>query len=315
MNMENGTEVVGRRRTTEQTIQMLREVLDGEPYSVVSARRGISRSAVERRVKALAVQITQAVGVEGLQAEGAAFVQRLRARRDAILASLERFDPERRGSRRAARVLTVEEVRLGALRVRSRSSRPNHDLALYHLLFATGMRPLEIARLKVGDYLQEDGEVRRESLVRADVAINGKERPLLFAHRRLDEALAAYLDERGRAGHGLGSSGSWRGFDPGSALFLDAAGNSYPITPNGLAGQDRHVCRALLEVYRRVFRQADMPSLSAQSARLTLMSRMYARGADEEQVGLVLGIADRSAVREQLPRPRAPLRQLLDDPE
>ena len=59
--MEDGTQVVGRRRTTEQTIQMLREVLDGEPYSAVSARRGISRSAVERRVKALAVQITKAL--------------------------------------------------------------------------------------------------------------------------------------------------------------------------------------------------------------------------------------------------------------
>ncbi|WP_284620552.1 site-specific integrase [Aquabacterium humicola] len=312
--MDNGT-VGGRRRTTEQTIQMLREVLNGEPYSAVSARRGISRSAVERRVKALAVQITQAVGVDGLQAEGAAFVQRLRARRDAILASLERFDPERRGSRRAARVLAVEEVRLGALRVRSRSSRPNHDLALYHLLFATGMRPLEIARLKVGDYLRPDGEVRRESLVRAEVAINGKERPLLFAHRRLDEALAAYLDERVNAGHGLGSPGAWRGLDPGSPLFLDAAGAAYPITSNGSAGQDRHVCRALLDIYRRLFRQADMRSLSAQSARLTLMSRMYARGADEDQVGLVLGIADRSAVREQLARPRAPLAQLLDDAE
>lgn len=311
--MDDRTEVIGRRRTTQQTIEMLREVLDGQPYSAVSARRGISRSAVERRVKALAVQITQAVGVEGLKAEGAAFVQRLRARRDAILASLERFDPERRKSQRAARVMTAEEVALGALRLRARSTRPHHDLALYHLLFATGLRPLEIARLKVGDYLQADGDVRRESMMRPEVAINGKARPLHFSHRRLDEAMANYLGERLRSGHGLGTAGAWRGLDPGSPLLLDGAGAAYPITPNGVAGQDRHVCRALLEIYRRVFRQADMQSLSAQSARLTLMSRMYARGADEEQVGLVLGIADRSAVRDQLPRPRPRLAQLLDD--
>jgi hypothetical protein len=40
---------------------------------------------------------------------------------------------------------------------------------------------------------------------------------------------------------------------------------------------------------------------------------MYERGADEDQVGEVLGIADRSAVREQLARPRPTLAHLLDE--
>ncbi len=75
----------------------------------------------------------------------------------------------------------------------------------------------------------------------------------------------------------------------------------------------RYVCRPLLEIYRKIFRQADIPGLCTQSARLTLMSRMYERGADEDQVGLVLGIADRSAVREQLPRPRPELSKVLEE--
>jgi len=87
----------------------------------------------------------------------------------------------------------------------------------------------------------------------------------------------------------------------------------YPITPNGGEGQNRYVCRPLLEIYRKIFRQADIPGLCTQSARLTLMSRMYERGADEDQVGLVLGIADRSAVREQLPRPRPELAKVLEE--
>ena len=37
------------------------------------------------------------------------------------------------------------------------------------------------------------------------------------------------------------------------------------------------------------------------------------RGADEDQVGVILGIADRSAVREQLPRPKPMLAELLDE--
>ncbi|MDE2300528.1 MAG: site-specific integrase, partial [Burkholderiales bacterium] len=241
--MEDDPETAGDRRQTLQTIQMLREVIDGDPYATVAQRWGLSRSAVDRRIKGLAVQLTQAVGVDGLQESSAAFVKRLRMHRDAILQALEHFDPAQVSSQREARVLKPDEVDLGARRVRSRSTRPLHDLALYYLPFATGLRPLEVARLTVGDYLLEDGSVRRESRVRADVAINGRDRPLFFSHRRLDEALGAYLDERLRAGHGLGAAEHWRGLDPHGPLFLGAEGEVYPITPNGGEGQNRYVCR------------------------------------------------------------------------
>lgn len=294
-------------------LQILREVIDGDPYAAVAQRWGLSRSAVDRRVKSMAVRLTHAVGVDGLHENGAAFVKRLRMHRDAIVQALEHFDPSPVSSRREARVLTHDEVDLGARRVRSRSTRPPHDLALYFLPFATGLRPLEVARLEVGDYLLEDGSVRRESRVPAGVAINGKDRPLFFNHRRLDEALGAYLEERLRAGHATGADERWRGLDPRSPLFQGADGEFYPITPNGGEGQNRSVCRPLLEIYRKIFRQADIAGLCTQSARLTLMSRMYERGADEDQVGLVLGIADRSAVREQLPRPRPALAKVLEE--
>lgn len=308
--MDQKSDKADQRR---QDIQLLREVIDGDPYATVAQRWGLSRSAVDRRVKSLAVQLTHVVGVEGLQDSGAAFVKRLRLHRDAILQALEHFDPVKMRSQREARVLTLDEVDLGARRVRIRSTRPPHDLALYYLPLATGLRPLEVARLEVGDYLLEDGSVRRESRVRGDVAINAKERPLHFNHRRLDEALSAYLDERLHAGHAKTTTDRWRSLDPRSSLFLGAHGEVYPITANGGEGQNRYVCRPLLEIYRKIFRHADIPGLCARSARLTLMSRMYERGADEDQVGLVLGIADRSAVREQLPRPRPELAKVLEE--
>jgi hypothetical protein len=62
-----------------------------------------------------------------------------------------------------------------------------------------------------------------------------------------------------------------------------------------------------------LFRYAELKGLSAQSARLTVMSRMYERGADEDQVGAILGIGERSAVRELLPRPKPTLAELLDE--
>jgi integrase len=303
---------IGRNSHGIQAAQMLREVVDGDPSAVVAARWGLSRSGVDRRVKRLAADLTRAVGVEGLRETGAAFVKRLRLHRAAVLEALERFDPAQLSRQREARVLSIEEVELGARRLRCRANRPAHDLALYHLLFATGLRPLEVARLEVRDYLGRDGRTCRESRVRQQVAINGRERPLFFAHRPLEESLAAYLDERLHAGHGLAGVQGWRGLDPRSPLFLGVDGEYYPITLNGEPGQRRFVCRPLLEAYRRIFRQAALPGLCAQSARLTLMARMHERGADESQIGLVLGISDRSAVRVQMSRSRASLADVMD---
>lgn len=102
--------------------------------------------------------------------------------------------------------------------------------------------------------------------------------------------------------------------DPGSRLFLSPSGEPYKITPNnGEPGQNRYVCRALLEIYRKLFRYAELKGLSTQSARLTVIARMYERGADEDQVGAILGIGERSAVRELLPRPKPTLAELLDE--
>jgi hypothetical protein len=87
-------------------------------------------------------------------------------------------------------------VAQGAVRIKGRTSRTWHDLALYYMLFATGLRPLEIARIEVCDYLHADGSVCSESELRADAAINGKLRPLYFSSSRLDDALTAYFRER-----------------------------------------------------------------------------------------------------------------------
>jgi integrase len=311
--MQDILEINRHHENALQSVEMLRAVVDGETYEAVAARFGVTRTAVERRIKSVAVQLTQLVGVDGLKEEGAAFVRRLRLHRDAILVALENFEPRPSVSARPARVLLPPEVIQGAVRVKGRTSRTWHDLALYYMLFATGLRPLEIARLEVRDYLHADGSVCRESELRAEAAINGKRRPLYFSSSRLDDALTAYFRERRDCGHGLGEPHIYRSLNPGSRLFLSQTGEAYMIAPNGGPGQKRYVCRTLLEIYRKLFRYAELKGLSAQSARLTVISRMYERGADEDQVGTILGIGERSAVRELLPRPKPTLAELLDE--
>jgi integrase len=300
-------------RSADISVEMLLAVLEGVTYECVAERHGVTRTAVERRVKAIAVQLCQTVGVEGLSADGAGYVQRLRQHREGIVAALTNFNPKAKADRPTPRILSADEIVVAARRVGARSDRPHHDVSLFYILFATGARPLEVARLEVRDYLTEGGEVRRTSAIRAEVAINGKSRPLFFTSTRLNDSLALYLTERLAGGLGLGEAGVFRGLDPHSRLFLSTTGEGFQITPYGQPGQRRFLCRPILETYRKLLRLADHRGVTPLSVRHTVVARLYERGADEDQIGLLMGIGDRSAVRQQFPRPRPPISDLVNE--
>ena len=309
----HNTKQEGVNDTTARSIEMLKSVIEGRTYDAVAAEFGITRTAVERRVKGIATRLSVEVGIAGLNEGGAAFVRRLRHKRIAILAALERFEPKPPCNTRQARVVSAAEIDQAVHRIRGRSSQPVRDIALFYMLFATGARPLEIARIEVQDYLDANGNVRRESELRAEATITGRSRPLFFASSKLDDALSVYLRVRLESRQGLGPTSSFRGLDPESRLFLTATGGGFQITPYGAPGQHRFLCRPILETYRKLFRYADVEGATALSVRHTVVARLYERGADEEQVGLVLGISDRSAVRGLFPRSRPTMARLVNE--
>ena len=292
---------------------MLKAVVSGDTYEAVSARFGKSRTAVERRIKAVAIELSKIACINGLNEEGAAFVRRLRLHRDAILVALESFKPAAPFGPRQTRIVSRDEIVQAAQRIKGRSSRPWHDLGLFYMLFATGARPLEIARLEVRDYLKADGTVRRESQMRAEVSISGKTRPLHFSSTKLNEVLALYIQERQSKRLCLGTSDDYRGLDPESRLFLSATGEGFKIKPYGKEGQRRFLCRPILETYGKLLRYSELEGVSALSVRRTVISLLYERGADEDQVGLLLGISERSAVRELLSRNKPSIAALVDE--
>lgn len=303
----------GPSTSVDQSIGMLKAVIGGETYDTVAARFAKSRTAVERRIKAVASQLSRSVGIEGLNIGGAAFVSRLRAHREAILCALESFSPTAPHGPRETRILSQAEVAMAVQRIKGRSSRPWHDTALFYMLFCTGARPLEIARLQVRDYLNADSTVRRASQMRPEVAISGKSRPLHFTSTRLEGALSEYLQERLAMHLGVGVPGAYRGLDPDSRLFLSSTGEGFKITPYGKDGQRRFLCRSILDTYAKLFRYSELDGVSALSARRTVIARLYERGADEDQIVLLLGISERSAARELLPRQKPSIEVLVDE--
>lgn len=293
------------------SIRMLKEVLDGRTYESVASDFGVSRTAVEKRVKGMTTRIARGAAIEGLNENSVNFIGRLRAQRKAVLEALQRFDPELALESQPPRVVTAEEINRAASLLRARSRVWKRDVALLYVIFATGARPIEIARLEVRDYLNADGTVRRRSELRSEASISSRSRPLFFSSRRLDEALADYLSERRDLHLGSGTDDSYRGLHPESRLFLSQSGEAFEIAPHR-ANERNLRCKEIQQVYRRIFRWAELRWATPLSIRHTLVARLYERGADEDQVGVILGINDRG-VRTMYPRHRPTLTQLVED--
>jgi integrase len=291
------------------SVAMLRAVVGGRSYSAVAADHGLARTSVERRVKALAIRLRHELGLEGVGDDGIVHLRRLRMWEAEVEAALARFEPLRPAPRPSPQVLSDADVRVALQRARLRSPMPTRDVALVALLFATGARPLELARMSIGDYLQEDGSVRAVSLLRAEVSVNRKERPLYFVSLGLHQALAAYLAERVKVCKASGPQGArYLGFGPDERLLLNDDWQPYKVDEfMGARGKPRFLCRAMLVTCRKVFHRVAMPGVSALTVRRTVAARLAERGADEKQIGNILGIYERKSVRGLLPRqPRSP---------
>lgn len=296
------------------SIAMLKAIIAGRTYDAVAAEHGVTRTVVERRIKALALMLSREVGIDGLNEGGLAFVHRLRQSRVAIYTALEKYTP-RLGEekKRIGRLLTDDDVTLLIERTRMRSLCPNRDVALLYVLLSTGARPLEIARLEVRDYLDPDGSVREASILREEAAVNGRSRPLFFASSKTQEAIDRYLEERLHRYPHVDRLPMFRGLVPHSRLFLTEEGHPFDIVSYGQAGQKRFLCRGILDAYRKILRRTGVEGVSALGIRRTVAARLFQRGASEDQIGEVLGIGEMKAVRELLPKGRQPLQALVRD--
>lgn len=299
--------------STRLSIAILKAVLAGETYDVAASTYGLTRTAIEHRVKRLARLLQRQVGINGLNLEATGYVHKLRAFRVEVEAAIARFEAGEAAPAAQPQVLSDKDVWTMIRRAGLRSPWPLRDMALIHVVLATGARPLEVARLEIGDYLDPDGSVRNCSEMRAVASVNRKPRPLFFRSSAAIRAIDAYLDYRlAQQGRALLAGEPYRGFDPSARLFLNDVGQPYVVHCLDAEGRPRYLCRQMLDTYRKIFKRIDMQGLSAVTLRRTVAFRLDARGADEEQIGLILGITEKQAVRELLP-PRPSMVELMTD--
>ncbi|ALS68385.1 site-specific integrase [Pandoraea apista] len=176
------------------------------------------------------------------------------------------------------------------------------DVALLLIAYGTGLAPNETAKLTVEDYLLENGEVRVHSTVRAEIAFNGKARPLFFSSPKVREVIDAYLAHRKETRQGVTIlRAAYRGLDPQSPLFLASDGAPFTFTkrvsPNGVVS---YSCESLTEIYRRLHHQAGIANGNASAARRTFAVRLHREGRSLKLIQELIGVSSLSAVKKMV---------------
>ncbi|KVO15117.1 site-specific integrase [Burkholderia ubonensis] len=176
---------------------------------------------------------------------------------------------------------------------------PVRDVALLLVFYGTGLMPNEAAKLLVSDYLEANGSVRVESAVRAEIAFNGKARPLVWANAKTCKAIDDYLAYRRVARHGVTTApAAYRGLDPHSSLFLTGEGDSFAFTRRVTGnGAISYSCETLTEIVRRLHQQAGIEGGNASAARRTFAVRLHRDGRSLKLIQELIGVSSLSAVR------------------
>lgn len=173
--------------------------------------------------------------------------------------------------------------------------------ALLLSCFGTGMKPSEMAKLVVSDYLSENGLIRTPSQVRAEIAFNGCGRPIYWINRlsNISHTLLVVMDSylATRVGSGLGRNIGvpFRGLDPSAPLFVS------------LPTSEVHPCFAHARVpfraeqvsilISRLFEQAGMAKVTTQCARRSLAIKLLRCGISPRFIGELLGLNSQRAIK------------------
>jgi site-specific recombinase XerD len=168
---------------------------------------------------------------------------------------------------------------------------PVRNVALLCCIYGTGMMLTEVARLPLYTYLKADGSILDKSCVPADIAYNGKQRPLWWSNTKVTTAIDKYLAYRVAHKHGVTTrKAAYKGLDPDSPLFYSVDGKPYKLTKRTTAtGTISYTCDSLSQLFKNLHLQAGIEGASAMSGRRTFAVRLHRHGFDLRHINELLG--------------------------
>lgn len=210
----------------------------------------------------------------------------------------------------------VEDAELDWLiKVTKAGQNARRNVAMILTLFGTGMKPGELAGLRVDDILAPDGQFRGgqppprgrpkryyQAEVRAEIAFSAHARPVRWNNRRLTSALDDYFAERLADKRGVWSDAGFRGLNPESPAFLARGTGSTGFSSATVSNE-----------LSKLFKRAGVMGGVAGSGRRTLAVKLARKGTDLRVIAEVLGHGSIAAVRKLVAGDTARLGDILKD--
>ncbi|CAM2195975.1 protein of unknown function [Paraburkholderia kururiensis] len=136
-------------------------------------------------------------------------------------------------------------------------------------------------------------------MVRAEIAFNGKARPLVWSNVKLCRAIDEYLVYRRVARHGVTTApAAYRGLDPHGSLFRASDGEPFTFTRRVTgSGTISYSCETLTEIVRRLHYQAGIEGGNASAARRSFAVQLHRQGRSLKLIQTLIGVSSLSAVK------------------
>lgn len=182
----------------------------------------------------------------------------------------------------------------------SHGSLGHRNVAIIWMLFGSGLRINEVAKLKIKDIIRESGELRTTFIIKGSYTKTGKARAAYILARKHRQAIERWIDELIDEAVCLSGEPGFRGLRPDWPLFaITKKGNSW----RHMAFRDKKykdsegntrttkVCSSMQTLVSEIFKNSGFPS-GTHSGRRALATWLDAKNVDLETIQRILGHED-----------------------
>ena len=188
-----------------------------------------------------------------------------------------------------AKPVIVEDADLSHLVkiIRATSCNSLRNIALIYTLFGTGMKPSEIASLKISDYLDKNGQPKKDTVIRAEISFNGRERPLMWVNKQIVSSINEYLSKSNKE-------------NKERYLFLSNTGEGFTAA-------------GLTNLLNKLIAGAGLEGCNTNSARHTLAVKLHRNHIDLATINKILGQSSLTATKKMCQGDTARLSSLVEN--
>ena len=183
----------------------------------------------------------------------------------------------------------------------SRGTLGKRNVAIIWMLFGSGLRINEVAKLEVKDLLYPTGELKTTFTVKGTYTKTDRARAAFILAKQHKSALEAWLDEMIEEKVGYSENGAYRSLQKDWPIFaVTKKGKSWRKMSfrhkkyKDANGQERTtpVCSSMQTLISDLFKNSGLYGGSTHSGRRTLASWLDAKGVELEVIQQILGHED-----------------------